>query len=106
LTLSKENSAMLEKFQFEIQPVGVKYLVRQSKDISGLDQRMTFCQMLKKVQEGEVFYADAKNHTCEAGPYILGQSEIEPQLVSREFGAGLVLSYECNCTPWQQHEYL
>jgi uncharacterized protein (DUF169 family) len=89
MTLKKEDFAILDEFKFEIQPVGVKYLVRPPQDISGLDQKMALCEMLKKAQEGEVFCVDAKNHTCEAGPYVLGQSEVEPQLVSGEYGAGL-----------------
>jgi len=84
-----ERFAVLEEFRFEIQPVGVKYLVRQPEGISRLDQKMALCEMLKKAQGGDVFYADAKNHTCEAGPYVLGQSEGEPQFISGEFGAGL-----------------
>ncbi|OPY76715.1 MAG: hypothetical protein A4E64_01417 [Syntrophorhabdus sp. PtaU1.Bin058] len=84
-----EKFAILDEFKFEIQPVGVKYLVRPPEGISRLDQRMALCEMLRKAQEGEAFYADMKNHTCEAGPYVLGQTEVEPQLVSGEFGAGL-----------------
>lgn len=88
-TPDQEKFVILDEFKFEIQPVGIKYLVRQPEGISRLDQRMALCEMLKKAQGGEAFYTDAKNHTCEAGPYILGQTEVEPQLVSGEFGAGL-----------------
>ncbi len=89
MTLSRQDFAILDEFKFNIQPVGVKYLVKPPEGIDRLDQRMALCEMLKRAQGGQIFYADGKNHTCEAGPYILGQSEIEPQLVSGEFGAGL-----------------
>jgi uncharacterized protein (DUF169 family) len=89
LTLTKQDFAILDEFKFDIQPVGVKYLVRSPEGISRLEQKMALCEMLKKAQGGEIFYADMKNHTCEAGPYVLGQTEIEEQFVSGEFGAGL-----------------
>ena len=89
MTLTKRDFAILDEFKFDIQPVGVKYLVRSPEGISRLEQKMALCEMLKKAQGGEVFYADMDNHTCEAGPYVLGQREIEEQFVSGEFGAGL-----------------
>ena len=89
LTLTKQDFAILDEFKFDIRPVGVKYLVRSPEGISRLEQKMALCEMLKKAQGGEIFYADMKNHTCEAGPYVLGQTEIEEQFVSGEFGAGL-----------------
>jgi uncharacterized protein (DUF169 family) len=45
--------------------------------------------MLKKAQEGNVFYADKENHTCEAGLYVLGQAEAPEPFISGRFGAGL-----------------
>jgi uncharacterized protein (DUF169 family) len=89
LTLTKQDFAILEKFEFQVQPVGVKYLARLPEAIDRLDQRMALCEMLKKAQGGDVFYADAENHTCEAGPYLLGHSEIEDQFISGEFGTAL-----------------
>ncbi len=89
MELNNQDFAVLDELKFEVQPVGVKYLVRQPEGIGMLDQKMALCEMLKRAQEGCVFCADANNHACDAGPYILGQSEIEEQLVSGEFGAGL-----------------
>jgi uncharacterized protein (DUF169 family) len=45
--------------------------------------------MLKKAQEGAAFYAGPENHTCEAGPYVMGQTPIKEQFINGEFGAGL-----------------
>jgi uncharacterized protein (DUF169 family) len=50
---------------------------------------MALCEMLKKAQEGNVFYADKENHTCDAGPYVLGQADAPGPFISGEFGAGL-----------------
>ncbi len=87
--LGSEDLAILEKLELDIRPVGVKYLVRPPDSAGRLDQRIALCEMLKRAQEGDCFYADVENHACEAGPYILGQREIEPQFVSGQYGAGL-----------------
>lgn len=50
---------------------------------------MTLCEMLVKAQKGDLFYSVPQDHTCSAGPYILGQKELEAQYISGEFGAGL-----------------
>jgi len=50
---------------------------------------MAFCEMLKRAQQGNAFYADAENHTCEAGLYVLGQEDAPEPFISGQFGAGL-----------------
>jgi uncharacterized protein (DUF169 family) len=50
---------------------------------------MALCEMLKKAQEGNVFYADKENHTCDAGTYVLGQTDAPEPFISGQFGAGL-----------------
>jgi uncharacterized protein (DUF169 family) len=89
MALAQKDFAVLNEFKFDIQPVGVKYLTKPPEGIKKLAETMALCEMLKKAQGGEVFYADMDNHTCEAGAYVLGQREIEEQFVSGEFGAGL-----------------
>jgi uncharacterized protein (DUF169 family) len=89
MTLTQKDFAILDKFKFDIQPVGVKFLVRPPKKIKRLDQKMTFCEMLVKAQKGDPFYSDPQDHTCAAGTYVLGQSDIEEQYICGEFGAGL-----------------
>ncbi len=89
MTLKKEDYSILNDFQFEIQPVAVKYFVRMPENIKHIDQKMTLCEMLVKAQKGDIFYSEATDHTCGAGPYVLGHSEIEGPFISGEFGAGL-----------------
>lgn len=89
MKLKKKDFSVLDGFKFDIQPVAVKYFVRTPKNISHIDQKMTFCEMLVKAQKGDVFYSDAKDHTCGAGPFVLGQIDIESPFVSGEYGAGL-----------------
>jgi uncharacterized protein (DUF169 family) len=69
--------------------VGVKFLAKRPENMERLNENMAFCEMLKRAQEGNAFYADQENHTCEAGPYVLGQADAPEPYVSGEFGAGL-----------------
>jgi uncharacterized protein (DUF169 family) len=55
---------------------------------------MALCEMLKRAQEGNAFFADQENHTCEAGPYVLGQAEAPEPFISGRFGAGLKIFEE------------
>ena len=89
MTITKTDLAVLDKFGFDVQPVGVKFLVKRPDLVDGLDENMAFCEMLKRAQEGDVFYADAENHTCEAGLYVLGQADAPEPFISGRFGAGL-----------------
>jgi len=89
MTLTKKDVDILDKFDFHVRPVGVKFLVKRPDMVERLGEKMALCEMLKKAQEGNIFYADAGNHTCEAGPYVLGQADAPEPFISGEFGAGL-----------------
>ena len=89
MILTKEYVAILDKFDFDVPPVGVKFLAKRPDLVERLDENMALCEMLKKAQEGNVFYADKENHTCDAGPYVLGQADAPEPFISGEFGAGL-----------------
>jgi uncharacterized protein (DUF169 family) len=89
MTLTEKDLAILDKFAFDVQPIGVKFLSKQPEGIEKLDGNMALCEMLKRAQEGNAFYADKENHTCDAGPYVLGQAEAPEPFISGRFGAGL-----------------
>lgn len=89
MTLTKEDLSVLDRFHFDVEPVGVKFLVKQPELVARLGESMAFCEMLKWAQEGNSFYADAENHTCGAGSYVLGQADAAEPYISGEFGAGL-----------------
>ena len=89
MTLTEEDLALLGKFDFDVQPVGVKFLVKRPDLVDRLGENMAFCEMLQRAQEGNAFYVDAENHTCEVGPYVLGQADVPGPFISGEFGAGL-----------------
>jgi uncharacterized protein (DUF169 family) len=89
MTLTQNDLALLDKFHFDVQPVGVKLLAERPDTPDRLTKKMAFCEMLRHSMEGHAFYADVENHTCPAGPYVLGQAEGEETFVSGRFGAGL-----------------
>jgi uncharacterized protein (DUF169 family) len=94
MTLTKKDLAILERFEFDVQPVGVKFLTKRPDLVERLNENMTLCEMLKRAQEGDAFYAGKENHTCEAGLYVLGQADAPDPYVSGEFGAGLKIFEE------------
>jgi uncharacterized protein (DUF169 family) len=89
MTLKREDFAIMDDFKFDIQPVAVKYFVRIPENIKRIDEKMTLCEMLVKAQQGDPFYSAPEDHTCGAATYILGQTDIEEQFLSGEYGAGL-----------------
>jgi uncharacterized protein (DUF169 family) len=89
MVVNKGDLAILEKLELEIQPVGVKYLTKAPQDLTKIGQKMTLCEMLKKAQDGENFYAGVTDHTCDGGTYVLGQTELPQQFINGEYGAGL-----------------
>jgi uncharacterized protein (DUF169 family) len=89
MTLTKKHLHIFDKFDFDIPPVGVKFLAQRPDTVERLDENMALCEMLSKAQEGDAFFADAQNHTCGAGLYVLGQADITAPFASGNFGAGL-----------------
>jgi uncharacterized protein (DUF169 family) len=89
MMLTKEDIAILKKFGFDIPPVGVKFSSGVPENVERLEENMAFCEMLKRAQEGKAFFADANNHTCEAGLYVLGQADAPEPFIGGAFGAGL-----------------
>jgi uncharacterized protein (DUF169 family) len=57
--------------------------------MSVLDEDLALCEMLKRAFEGNSFLAGAKNHRCESGLYVLGQTKLAEPFKNGEFGAGM-----------------
>ena len=89
MNVTKEDVSILDKFAFDVPPVGVKFMADRPEKVERLGQKMALCEMLKKAQEGNSFFADRENHTCEAGLHVLGQADASGPFVSGKFGAGL-----------------
>ena len=94
MMLTKEKLAILDKFVFDIPPVGVKFLTKRPDKVERMTEKMAFCEMLTKAQQGNAFFADVENHACEAGLYVLGQADSPEPFISGQFGAGLKIFEE------------
>jgi uncharacterized protein (DUF169 family) len=81
--------SIFHRFGFDIPPVGVKFDVFKPKQISQLDQKAAFCEMLKVAQEGRAFYATKEDHECKAGLIPLGMAEPNPIFDSGQIGPRL-----------------
>lgn len=94
MTLTKKDFSILGKFAFDVPPVAVKFSPRRPAKLERLVEKLALCEMLKKAQQGSAFFADAENHVCDAGLYILGQADSPEPFISGEFGAGLQIFEE------------
>ena len=94
MNLTKKDLAVLERFAFDVPPVAVKFLPKRPDKIKRLAGKMALCEMLREAQKGEAFFADASNHACEAGLYVLGQADSPEPFISGQFGAGLQIFEE------------
>jgi len=92
--ITKEDLAILDRFAFEVPPVGVKFSAKRPDNLERMTEKMAFCEMLRKAQQGNAFFADADSHACEAGMYVLGQADSPEPFISGEFGAGLQIFEE------------
>ena len=89
MAVKKENYAILRKFEFKFPPLGIKFTTKRPAGIKRITEKMTLCEMIKHAHAGNTFYAEAGDHTCDAGTYLLGQTDIEPVFRNGEYGAGL-----------------
>lgn len=81
--------SILSRFKLEYPPVGVKFSPVSPDNLPELDKKLALCEMLKKAQEGNSFYAGIENHACEAGAYVLGQGAMKESFLNGRYGAGL-----------------
>jgi len=78
--------SIFDKFNFERKPVGIKFLLNRPDGIVQLDTGLAFCEMFRKAQDSEPFYAKKDNFAC-MGSVLLGMRDPEPFAVSGEIGA-------------------
>jgi uncharacterized protein (DUF169 family) len=80
--------AILEKFDFERPPVGVKFTAARPKGLERPGKLLDFCEMLVEAQEGRAFYVTREDFTC-IGPLLLGMVEADPIFESGRVGPKL-----------------
>ena len=80
--------AILEKFDFERKPVGVKFLSTRPKGLKRPEKQLDFCEMLVEAQQGKAFYVTKDDFTC-IGPLLLGMIDEDPIFESGQVGPKL-----------------
>jgi len=80
--------SILEKFDFERKPVGVKFLFTRPKGLKRPDKVMDFCEMLVEAEQGNAFYVTKEDFTC-IGPLLLGMVDEDPIFESGRVGPKL-----------------
>jgi len=86
-SIPKEFS-ILEKFDFERKPVGVKFLFNKPKDLKRPDKVMDFCEMAVEAQQGNAFYVAEEDFSC-IGAVLLGMVNDDPVFESGRVGPKL-----------------
>jgi uncharacterized protein (DUF169 family) len=80
--------AVLEKFDFERPPVGVKFLPVKPEGLPRPGKQLDFCEMLVEAQNGKAFYVTKDDFTC-IGAMLLGMVELDPRFESGQIGPKL-----------------
>ncbi len=88
MSSSELDYSILDKFNFERKPVGVKFLTSRPKGIEKPDKVLDFCEMLVEAQGGKAFYAAKEDFTC-IGPLLLGMVDEDPIFESGQVGPKL-----------------
>lgn len=69
--------SIFNKFNFSVQPFGMKLLFNKPEGIQRLEKDLALCEMFKEAQSAEMpFYTDSKNHTCGGGTGCLGMGSV------------------------------
>src|SRR4030042_3621335 len=73
--------SVFKRFNFERQPVGVKFLPTRHEGIERITKRLSFCEMFKEAQTSKPFYVQREDFYC-VEPIILGMEDPDPMLLS------------------------
>ena len=84
----KPDLSILDKFNFERQPAGVKFMSTKPKGVKKLAKVLDFCEMLVEAQQGKAFYVTKEEFSC-IGALLLGMVEGDPIFESGRVGPKL-----------------
>jgi uncharacterized protein (DUF169 family) len=77
--------SILERFNFEYKPVGVKLLLNRPAGLEKTDKIMPICRMFREAQDSRPFYAAQDNFSC-VDRLVLGMVDPEPIFESGQIG--------------------
>lgn len=80
--------SIFEKFDFDLKPVGIKFLLFRPDGIARLEKKLSICEMIREAQQADPFYATVENFTC-VGPILTGMAEGDPVFESGHIGPTL-----------------
>ena len=90
----KQDLSIYRKFNFKMQPVGVKFLPTRPEGIEQLDKTLSFCEMVKEAQErGTPFYFAKENENC-FGKALLGMEDLPSFAEAGDVGIKLEIFQE------------
>jgi uncharacterized protein (DUF169 family) len=84
MSLKMLDYSILEKFDFERKPVGIKYSLSKPAGIKPLDKSLALCEMFKEAQTSQPFYATRENVQC--GGHVVGMLDFPPMMYSGQLG--------------------
>ncbi len=76
--------SILEKFEFEHKPVGVKYSLGKPEGIPPTDKLLALCELIKEAQNSQPFYLATENIQC--GGQVIGTQDYPPIMYSGQLG--------------------
>ncbi len=89
-----QDLSVWKKFNFERQPVGVKFLYRKPEGIEQLDKRMGICEMINEAQNSKKpFYFSKENEDC-FGAMVCGMMDTPNFAESGQIGEALEIFQE------------
>ena len=77
--------SVLDKFNFERKPVGVKYSMLKPEGIELTDKRLALCELFAEAHDGKPYCIANENIQC--GQQVLGISEYPPMMYSGQLGS-------------------
>ncbi len=86
MSAAKQNYSILDKFRFEYQPVGVKFLLNRPEGLPRTAKQLPICRLFGEAQTSPPFYADKDTFTC-VDRLVLGMVAPEPTMESGQIGA-------------------
>lgn len=78
--------SIFHRFEFQHNPVGIKFLLNKPEGVEKLSTSMAFCQMFREAQDRNPFYAAKENFAC-MERLLLGMMEPDPIFESGQIGA-------------------
>jgi uncharacterized protein (DUF169 family) len=82
---SQIDYSVLERFGFEIKPVGVKFLPLKPEGIKRIENKVAMCEMFYEAHKNGPFYVQKEDFIC-VEPMILGMVDPEPVFISGLIG--------------------